>query len=65
MIRIAITAAAFDAVATTLPLGAIGFERDPADEGERLVWLEPSVLNRLRPPARATATPFREAHRAT
>jgi hypothetical protein len=22
-----------------------GFERDPADDGERLVWLEPNVLS--------------------
>ena len=31
MIRIAITAAAFDAITATLPLGSIGFERDPVD----------------------------------
>ena len=25
-----------------------GFERDPANDGERSVWLEPSVVNHLR-----------------
>jgi hypothetical protein len=48
MIRIAVTAEAFDAIAATLPLGSIGFERHPADDGQRLVWLERSVVNRLR-----------------
>jgi hypothetical protein len=34
-----------------------GFERDPADDGERLVWLEPNVLSTsCATPARATAT---------
>jgi len=31
MIRIAITAAAFDAVAATLPFGSVGFEREPSE----------------------------------
>jgi hypothetical protein len=44
MIRIAITAEAFDAVA--LP-GSVGFEREPDDNGERHIWLEPSVVNKL------------------
>jgi hypothetical protein len=48
MIRIAITAGAFDALAATLPLGSIGFERHPADDGQRLVWLDRSVIARLR-----------------
>ena len=26
---------------------SVGFEREPADNGERLVWLEPHVLNKL------------------
>jgi len=26
----------------------VGFEREPADNGERLIWLEPHVVNRLR-----------------
>jgi hypothetical protein len=48
MIRITITAEAFDAIAASLPLGSISFERHPADDGQRLVWLEPHVLNKLR-----------------
>jgi hypothetical protein len=47
MIRIAITAAAFEAVAARLP-GSVGFEREPTDNGERLIWLEPHVVNKLR-----------------
>jgi hypothetical protein len=48
MIRIAITAAAFDAVCARLPLGTVSFERDPNEKGERLIWLEPNALNTLR-----------------
>ena len=47
MIRIAVTAEAFEAVTDLLP-GNIGFEREPDDNGERLIWLEPHVVNRLR-----------------
>jgi hypothetical protein len=47
MIRIAITSAAFDAIAATLPLGSVGFE--PADtKGERMVWLDPPIVARLK-----------------
>jgi hypothetical protein len=34
VIRIAFTAAAFDAVAKTLPLGSVGYERENADAAE-------------------------------
>ena len=37
MIRISITAAAFDAITATMPLRSVGFEREPDDRGERLV----------------------------
>jgi hypothetical protein len=47
MIRIAITQAAFDAIASTLPLVSVGYEVE-AMEGERYVWLAPNVVNRLR-----------------
>jgi hypothetical protein len=43
MIRIAITAEAFDAIAPTMPFGSVGYEA-----GERYVWLEPNVVDRLR-----------------
>ncbi len=48
MIRIAITKAAFDAIAATLPLGSVGYENGPTVNGERLIWLAPNVVNRLR-----------------
>ena len=35
MIRIAITQAAFDAIAATLPLGSVGYERAPDATGKR------------------------------
>jgi hypothetical protein len=39
MIRIAITAEAFDAIAATLPLGSVSFEGDSGDTAERFIWL--------------------------
>ena len=48
MIRIAISQAAFDAIAKTLPLGSVSFENKTNTRGERYVWFEPSVVARLR-----------------
>ena len=48
MIRIAITEAAFEAIAQTLRLGSVGYENEVNERGERLIWLEPTVVNRLR-----------------
>jgi hypothetical protein len=48
MIIIVITPAAFDAIAATLPLGSVGFEPEPDAKGERLVWVETSVVDKLR-----------------
>jgi hypothetical protein len=39
MARIAITQAAFDAIAKTLPLGSVGYENKVNKKGERLIWL--------------------------
>jgi hypothetical protein len=39
MVRIAIT---IEAIAKTLPLGSVGYER-----GERLIWLEDAMADRL------------------
>jgi hypothetical protein len=47
MIRIAITAAAFEAIKGTLPLGSVGFEPEPDAKGERGVWIERSVVDKL------------------
>lgn len=41
MIRIAITPAAFDAIAATLPLGSVRYETEPNERGERYIWLAP------------------------
>jgi hypothetical protein len=47
VIRIAITAAAFDANAATMPLGSVAVEPALDGKGERVIWLEPHVLNKL------------------
>jgi hypothetical protein len=48
MIRIAISQAAFEAIARTLPLGSVGYENKVNERGERLIWLERAVVDRLR-----------------
>jgi hypothetical protein len=48
MVRIAISQAAFDAIAKTLPLGPVGYENATNEKGERLVWLDRAVVDRLR-----------------
>ena len=48
MIRIAISQAAFEAIARTLPLGSMSFENAIDEDGNRLIWLEPRVVDRLR-----------------
>jgi hypothetical protein len=60
MVRIAISQAAFDAVAVTLPFGSVGYENATNEKGERLIWLEPHVVDKLKamrgPAARILAT---------
>jgi hypothetical protein len=61
MIKIAISEAAFAAISATLPLGSVAFEAEANERGERYVWLEASVVDRLaamRGLGKATATPF-------
>ena len=48
MIRIAITEAAFEAIAATLPLGSVSYENAANERGERYVWLPPKVVDRLK-----------------
>jgi hypothetical protein len=48
VIRIAITHAAFDAIAATLPLGSVSYENATNERGERYVWLPPNVVDRLK-----------------
>jgi hypothetical protein len=47
LIRIAITPAAFEAIAATLPLGSVGFQPQISAKGERLIWIETPVVKRL------------------
>jgi hypothetical protein len=47
MIRIAITQAAFDAIARTLPAGSVAYEPAGEEGGMRYVWLEARWLDRL------------------
>jgi hypothetical protein len=48
MVHIAISQAAFEAIAKTLPLGSVDYENATNEKGERLIWLEPSMVDRLR-----------------
>ena len=48
MIRIAITEAAFDAIADTLPFGSAMYEASATAEGGRFVWLERRGRSALR-----------------
>ena len=48
MVRIAITQAAFDAIARTMPFGSVNFEAEVDDNGERYIWLPRAVVDRLR-----------------
>jgi hypothetical protein len=47
MIRIAVTAEAFDAIAAVLPSGNVLYERERTAHGGYLVWLDESVVNNL------------------
>jgi hypothetical protein len=48
MVRIAISQAAFDAVAATLVLGTIAVEPERDEDGSVHIWLDPDVLARLK-----------------
>ena len=41
VVRIAISQAAFDTIARTLPVGNVGFENAVGEHGHRLIWLDP------------------------
>jgi hypothetical protein len=47
MIRIAITQAAYDAIAATLRLGSVGYEAQRSDTGKVFIWLERRAMDRL------------------
>jgi hypothetical protein len=48
LIGIKITEAAFEAIKATMPLGSVGFEREPDAKGERTIWLAPNMLDKLK-----------------
>jgi hypothetical protein len=59
VIRISITEAAFEAICATLPLGSVAVEPYFNERGERLIWLEDAMADRLgamRGRTRAAAT---------
>jgi hypothetical protein len=47
MIRIAITQAAYEAISRTLPLGSVAAEPYYNARGEREIWLEEAMVDRL------------------
>jgi hypothetical protein len=47
VICIAITDQAFEAIASTPPLGSVGYENEINERGERLIWLDRAVVDRL------------------
>jgi hypothetical protein len=47
MVRIAISVEAVEVIARTLPLGSVGYEAEPSERGERLIWLEDAMADRL------------------
>jgi hypothetical protein len=47
MVRIAISQAAFDAIAKTLPVGSVAVEPEANAKGDRTVWLEEVWVDRL------------------
>jgi hypothetical protein len=51
LIRIAISQAAFDAIAARLSLGSVGYENATNERGERLIWLEAAMADLLFPPS--------------
>jgi hypothetical protein len=48
MIRIAITPAAYEAIAATLALGTVAVEPEPARDGTAHIWLDPGVVAKLK-----------------
>jgi hypothetical protein len=47
IIRIAISQAAFEAIAATLPFGSVGYEAEPTATGEFMIWVERIALDKL------------------
>lgn len=47
MVRIAISVEAFAAIVATMPLGTVAFEQEIDTNGQRYVWVEVAVADRL------------------
>jgi hypothetical protein len=47
LIRIAITAEAYEVIARTLAFGSVAYEPQVNEKGERLIWLEERQLDKL------------------
>jgi hypothetical protein len=47
-VRIAISQAAFDAIAATLALGTVAVEPERDEDGNVHIWLDPGILARLK-----------------
>ena len=47
MVRIAISVEAFEAIVRTPPLGSVAVEAEANERGERLIWLEAAMADRL------------------
>jgi hypothetical protein len=61
--RISITPAAFEAIIATLPLGTVGYEPKLNAKGERLIWIEAAIVDRLAAMRRA-GRELQRRHRA-
>jgi hypothetical protein len=48
MVQIAISAEAFAAIIRALPVDSVGYENESNERGERLIWLDRAVVDRLR-----------------
>lgn len=48
MVRIQISAAAFAAIAATLPLGSVAVEPERNPDGSIGIWLDPTAVAKLR-----------------
>jgi hypothetical protein len=47
MIRIAITAQAFEAIKSTLPLGTVAYEAETTADGGRFIWIDRQARSQL------------------
>ena len=48
MIRLAITEAAFEAIAATMALGSVDYENERTASGGYFIWLDPRTVDKLK-----------------